>query len=122
MLFRITVVKCTDLPPMDANGLSDGFCELWVVNSKTNKYLEPPKNQNEIKRTQIVMKNLNPVFNETFEFDFSEKLKRREIDFATRVSEEDDIDDDYILDDPMDNLLMIRIVDYDKFTKNDGMY
>src|SRR3989338_3434043 len=110
MLFRVTVLKCSNLPSMDTNGFSgnyhslilffnyliyyliyhlDPFVQLWVVNSKTNKYLEPPKNPADIKQTKTIMKNLNPIFNETFEFDFSEKMVRKEIDSG---EEFDDID------------------------------
>ncbi|KAF0979381.1 hypothetical protein FDP41_001724 [Naegleria fowleri] len=128
MRLKVTVAKAFELPAMDNNGLSDPFVELWVVNSKLNKYLEPPKNPSDIKKTKIIMKELNPVFNETFEFDFPVNREQfKALKSSTSTSEDaveeeinsDDEDENEFNSDPMDALLMIRVMDWDKFTKND---
>jgi len=59
------------------------------------------------------MKNLNPVFNETFEFDFSKMLSSAQSD--TEEDEENDFSND-----PMDCLLMVKVMDYDRLTKDDS--
>ncbi|KAK9746657.1 C2 domain [Popillia japonica] len=55
----VTVVRCSNLLPMDNNGFSDPFVKL---------HLRPDPYHKKYK-TSIKWKNLNPVFNEEFQFE-----------------------------------------------------
>ncbi|GJQ79793.1 Rph [Trypoxylus dichotomus] len=55
----VTVVRCANLLPMDNNGFSDPFVKL---------HLRPHPYHRKYK-TSIKWKNLNPVFNEEFQFE-----------------------------------------------------
>jgi hypothetical protein len=59
----VTVVKAKELLPMDLNGLSDPYVKLYV---------EPDPKKETKKKTNIIKKDLNPVFQETFFWTLSD--------------------------------------------------
>ena len=54
---NVTVVECKNLKKMDTFGKSDPFVRVYLL----------PGNHEELK-TEVVKKNLNPVFNANFSF------------------------------------------------------
>jgi len=54
---QINIIEAKDLVPKDPNGLSDPYCKISVTNL-SKKY-----------KTHKIKKTLNPVWNESFQFD-----------------------------------------------------
>ncbi|XP_041372347.1 extended synaptotagmin-2-like [Gigantopelta aegis] len=55
----IVIHQCVNLLPLDSNNLSDPYVRM---------YLLPDKSSGSKRKTQVVKDNLNPVFDETFEY------------------------------------------------------
>lgn len=113
---KVTVVKCSNLPAMDSFSKScDSYVKLWVINyndshmyPNTDTWHEP-SDPSLIKKTKVVKKNLNPVFeNESFVFDYPS------FDLAGDSSPANL--------DPMDSLLMVKVMDYDRVTRDEGEF
>ncbi len=56
----LSVISAKHVIPLDPNGLSDPFVIVELVPFTRFK-------QTEVKKTRVVSKNLNPLFDETFE-------------------------------------------------------
>jgi len=61
---KVTIVEARNLPAADANGKSDPYVQLLRTHGLDHAAV----------KTKVVKKNLNPVWNETFEFSTSYKL------------------------------------------------
>jgi Ca2+-dependent lipid-binding protein len=77
---RVTIVAARNLIPMDRTGTSDPFVTLKL------------QDKTRLKRTSVVKKNLDPAWNETFDFDITA---------------------------PNTDLLRFYVYDYDKYSTND---
>ncbi|CAD6187928.1 unnamed protein product [Caenorhabditis auriculariae] len=53
----VTIMKASNLPAMDRNGMSDPYVKLFIYPERKQKY-----------ETKIIRNTLNPTFNETFLF------------------------------------------------------
>lgn len=58
MFFNLKIVEAKDLPKMDANGLADPYCKLYLST-----------NQKDARHTKKLKKTLTPVFNDVFTFN-----------------------------------------------------
>uniref|UniRef100_A0AC34FVN1 C2 domain-containing protein n=1 Tax=Panagrolaimus sp. ES5 TaxID=591445 RepID=A0AC34FVN1_9BILA len=81
----VTIVECKDLPAMDRNGMSDPYIKLCVLPERKPKY-----------ETKIKRNNLNPVYNETFQFNIAfNELQRKTLQLVVfdfdRLSKDDRI-------------------------------
>ncbi|KAG2382749.1 hypothetical protein C9374_005329 [Naegleria lovaniensis] len=110
---KVTVLQCSNLPVMDTFSKScDSYVKLWAIHYN-DSHLYPntdtwqePSDSSLVKKTKVVKKNLNPVFeNESFVFDFPN------FDLAS--------DSSSVNLDPMDSLLMIKVMDYDRITRDE---
>jgi rabphilin-3A len=57
-----TLLRARDLPPMDAQGLSDPFCKLNIITA------ENTLRHTRWQKSRVSHKTNNPEFNETFSF------------------------------------------------------
>jgi rabphilin-3A len=57
-----TILRARDLPPMDAQGLSDPFCKINIITP------ENTIRHTRWQKSRIAHKTNNPEFNETFTF------------------------------------------------------
>ena len=62
--FSLTAIEAQDLLAGDLNGLSDPY---FLIPQQQRGVVDLPKKKN---RTKTIMKNLNPVWNETFQMQF----------------------------------------------------
>eukprot|EP00794_Sanderia_malayensis_P009157 gene9157-10130_t len=81
---HVTVVEGKNLEAKDANGLSDPYCMLSVINSKEGSkpskdgkrvkkiVLRNIRDEDNVKLTRIRMNTLYPVWNEHFEFEVND--------------------------------------------------
>jgi synaptotagmin-1 len=81
----VTIVECRDLPAMDRNGMSDPYIKLCILPERKPKY-----------ETKIKRNNLNPVYNETFQFNIAfNELQRKTLQLVVfdfdRLSKDDRI-------------------------------
>lgn len=77
---NLKVIAGTELDPKDANGLSDPYCMMCLINNgegdkisdngnkRKKKLLRQFKNENDVKLTKIKLKTLNPEWNQHFKF------------------------------------------------------
>jgi hypothetical protein len=80
MLFNIRIIKAKDIQAMDNNGSSDPYCQLEFLCSPDN-----------IKKTRIIEKSLNPFWDEFFQFEIKS----------------------------LHDIFKISLIDYDKISKDD---
>ena len=59
-MLHVTVVECTKLKKMDTFGKSDPFVRVYLL-----------PGVHDVVKTEVIKKNLNPVFNEMFKFPVS---------------------------------------------------
>nr|XP_048779994.1 extended synaptotagmin-2-like isoform X1 [Ostrea edulis] len=72
----VVVHKCLNLLPCDSDNLADPYVKM---------YLLPDKSSGGKRKTQVVKNNLNPVFDETFEFPLKqEEIAGRDLDLTIR--------------------------------------
>ena len=55
-VLRVHIISAHNLPGADWNGLSDPFIKIYML---------PEKSKNSRRKTEVKMRTLNPVFNET---------------------------------------------------------
>ena len=84
---KLTVVieKASNLPALDRNGKSDPYCKVQLISQPTLKF-----------KTKVLYKTLDPVWDDSFEFDFQS-------------------------DSPQSESLLFRLFDEDKFSRDDKM-
>ena len=84
---KLTVVieKASNLPALDRNGKSDPYCKVQLMSQPTLKF-----------KTKVLYKTLDPVWDDSFEFDFQS-------------------------DSPQSESLLFRLFDEDKFSRDDKM-
>ncbi|KAE9556409.1 hypothetical protein FO519_000294 [Halicephalobus sp. NKZ332] len=98
----VTILECKDLPAMDRNGMSDPYIKLCILPERKPKF-----------ETKIKRNNLNPVFNETFQFNIPfNELQRKTLQFVVfdfdRLSKDDRIGQIHI---PLDTIDFGALVD-----------
>ncbi|XP_064595420.1 extended synaptotagmin-2-like isoform X2 [Liolophura sinensis] len=72
----VVIHKCLSLIACDSDHLSDPYVRI---------YLLPEKSSHNKRKTQVIKNNLNPVFDETFEFDVNPgDLPNRSMDIAVK--------------------------------------
>ncbi|XP_067685941.1 extended synaptotagmin-2-like [Haliotis asinina] len=72
----IVVHKCVNLRPFDSDNLSDPYVRM---------YLLPEKSSSSRRKTQVIKDNLNPVFDETFEYPISpSELPNRSLEICVK--------------------------------------
>uniref|UniRef100_A0A7E4ULM9 Synaptotagmin-6 n=1 Tax=Panagrellus redivivus TaxID=6233 RepID=A0A7E4ULM9_PANRE len=81
----VTILECKKLPAMDRNGMSDPYIKLCIMPDRKPKF-----------ETKIKRNNLNPIFNETFQFSIPfNELQRKTLQFVVfdfdRLSKDDRI-------------------------------
>ena len=85
---------------MDVFGKSDPFVKVYVL----------PGAHDELK-TKVIKKNLNPVFNESFQFSVSRDKTCQLYKYAVKVP----------LGDVMKRTVVFQVFDWDKVSKTDGI-
>lgn len=83
-VFAVSVLEAKGLPAMDLCGTSDPYVKVYFI----------PDEGRPIQKTKVKKRNLNPVFDETFEFNIS---------YPQLVSK----------------TLMLAVYDYDRFSRHD---
>lgn len=72
----VVVHKCLNLLPCDSDNLADPYVKM---------YLLPDKSSSGKRKTQVIKNNLNPVFDETFEFSLKqEEIADRDLELTIR--------------------------------------
>ncbi|XP_042200885.1 synaptotagmin-C-like [Callorhinchus milii] len=68
----VKILKALDLPAKDANGFSDPYVKIYLLPDRKRKF-----------QTKVHRKTLNPVFNETFQFNVTfNELPSRKLHFS----------------------------------------
>lgn len=97
-VLQVRVLEAAELPCMDLCGSSDPFVRVHLTPSSGSANLDP-KQAHKYKwseKTRVHKRTLNPVFNETFEF---------EVNYAELLTHK----------------LMLQVYDYDRFSKHDAI-